>query len=245
MIERRYLAPLPPGDGEEARTARRLHRLQVLQRLDVPILLLIGGATGTGKSTLAVEAAHRLGITRVTSTDSIRETMRALFSPAVLPSVHFSSFDAGLALTHAGGDAFRNAQLLGFLDQTRHVLVGVEAAIDRALAERWSMVLEGIHLVPGMIRTEREDALVVHCVLSITDEGAHRTHFWVRDTATAGLRPLQRYLDGIREIRLVQDAIFDRACRHDVPVVENHSLDQAIGEILDLVLTRAESLVRV
>jgi len=35
--------------------------------------VLIGGTTGTGKSTVASEVAHRLGITRVTSTDFIRE----------------------------------------------------------------------------------------------------------------------------------------------------------------------------
>ena len=64
------------GDEEAARTVRRLRRLDALQRLDEPLLLLVGGATGTGKSTIATEAAHRLGITRVTSTDFIRQTMR-------------------------------------------------------------------------------------------------------------------------------------------------------------------------
>ena len=59
---------------------------------------------GTGKSTLATEAAHRLGITRVTSTDFIRQTMRAFFSREFMPSVHYSSFEAELALTHADED---------------------------------------------------------------------------------------------------------------------------------------------
>ena len=63
--------------------------------LDVPVILLVGGATGTGKSTVATEAAHRLGITRVTSTDFIRQTMRAFFSKEFMPSVHYSSFEAG------------------------------------------------------------------------------------------------------------------------------------------------------
>ena len=62
---------------------RRLRRLHALRQLDVPIILLVGGATGTGKSTIATEAAHRLGITRVTSTDFIRQTMRAFFSAGV------------------------------------------------------------------------------------------------------------------------------------------------------------------
>jgi 2-phosphoglycerate kinase len=238
------IAPDVLGDAEASRTMRRLRRLQTLQQLDLPIVLLVGGATGTGKSTLATEAAHRLGITRVTSTDFIRQTMRAFFAKEFMPSVHYSSFEAQLALTKADEDVSEDAALLGFLDQTRNVLVGVEAAVDRALAEGWSMVLEGVHLVPGMISPHRSDALVVQCVVAITDEDLHRSHFWVRDAATDGLRPLEKYLEGLPEIRLIQDVLLERARRFDVPVIENASLDQAIGEVLDLVLMGAERLVR-
>jgi len=59
---------------------QRLRRYSDFQELDLPIVLLIGGATGTGKSTVATEAAYRLGITRVTTTDFIRQTVRAFFS---------------------------------------------------------------------------------------------------------------------------------------------------------------------
>ena len=65
------------------RATSRLRRLADLQALDVPIIVLVGGSTGTGKSTVAAEVAHRLGITRVASTDFIRQTMRAFFSPRV------------------------------------------------------------------------------------------------------------------------------------------------------------------
>ena len=36
------------GDDEAYRTIRRLRRLDALQRLDEPLLLLVGGATGSG-----------------------------------------------------------------------------------------------------------------------------------------------------------------------------------------------------
>jgi 2-phosphoglycerate kinase len=232
------------GEGEGGRTIRRLRQLHALRQLDVPIILLVGGATGTGKSTIATEAAHRLGITRVTSTDFIRQTMRAFFSPAFMPSVHYSSFEAGLALTKAEEDETGDARLLGFLDQTRNVLVGVEAAVDRSLREGWSMVLEGIHIVPGMIDFETNGAIVVQCLIAIEDEDLHRSHFWVRDHATEGLRPLEKYLDGMPEIRLIQDALIERAQRYDVPVIMNTTLDEAMGEVLDLVLTTADQLVK-
>ena len=80
------------GEAQGVDTVLRLRRYAALNELDLPVILLVGGATGTGKSTVATEAAHRLGSTRVTSTDFVRQTMRAFFSVEFMPSIHYSSF---------------------------------------------------------------------------------------------------------------------------------------------------------
>jgi 2-phosphoglycerate kinase len=232
------------GESAGNRATRRLRQFRDLQELDVPVIVLVGGGTGTGKSTVATEVAYRLGITRVTSTDFVRQTMRAFFSKEFMPSIHYSSFEAGLGLTKAEEEESGDAALLGFLDQTRNVLVGVEAAVQRAFDEGWSMVLEGVHLVPGMFSTEIDGALVVQCVLAIHDEEIHRTHFWIRDVSSDGVRPGDKYLSGLPEIRMVQDYIVERARRHDVPVVENEQVSDAIGTVLGLVLEGAERYAR-
>ena len=108
-----------------------------------------------------------------------------------MPTIHYSSFEARLALSKAEEEEAGDAALLGFLDQARNVIVGVEAAIDRALEEGWSMVLEGIHLVPGMFTLRHERALVVQCVVAISEEPHHRGHFVMRDVVVGG-RPAGR-----------------------------------------------------
>jgi 2-phosphoglycerate kinase len=221
----------------------RLRRFQELDELDMPIIVLIGGATGTGKSTVATEIAYRLGITRVTSTDFIRQTMRAFFSPDFMPSIHHSSFDAGTPL-HSAEQEEVDPLLHGFLDQTRHVLVGVKASIDRALEEGWSMVLEGVHLVPGML-PPIENALVVQCVVVIESEETHAGHFWIRDLASNGMRRLDKYLDRLSDIRYLQDYIVERADREGVPVIDNRQREQAIRAVMELVLTAADRLQRI
>jgi 2-phosphoglycerate kinase len=240
----RDLAAEVVGDGEADRVVNFLRRYQELHELDVPLILLIGGATGTGKSTVAAEVAYRLGITRVTSTDFVRQTMRALFTPEFLPAIHMSSFDAGKALPTAQEEEV-DPLLHGFLEQTRHVLVGVQAAIDRALEEGWSMVLEGVHLVPGMLPREIAGALVVEGVIAIEKEETHAGHFWIRDLSSDGLRPLDKYLERIGDIRYLQDFIVERARVEGVPVIENSDREKAIGTVMELVLAAADTARKV
>ena len=236
----RELAVEVLGEERGSRAVRQLRRFRDLQELDLPVILLVGGGTGTGKSTVATEVAYRLGITRVTSTDFVRQTMRAFFAKEFMPSIHYSSFEAGLGLSKAEEEESGDAALLGFLDQTRNVLTGVEAALQRALDEGWSMVLEGVHLVPGMITTELRGALVVQCVLAIRDEEIHRTHFWIRDATSEGVRPVDRYIGGLPEIRMIQEYVLERAARADVPVIENESQNEAVAAVMNLVLEKAE-----
>jgi 2-phosphoglycerate kinase len=238
------LALVVLGERDGNRAMRHLRRYHELQELDVPLMILIGGATGTGKSTVATEIAYRLGITRVTSTDFVRQTMRALLTQEFLPAIHTSSFDAGSALPSAQEEEV-DPLLHGFLEQTRHVLVGVQAAIDRSLEEGWSMVLEGVHLVPGMLPREIEGALVVECVLAIEDEKTHTGHFWIRDMSSEGVRPLDKYIEHIGDIRYLQDYIVERAEVAHVPVIDNGDREKAIAAVMELVLSAADDLHQV
>ena len=229
-LEAHAIGSLGEVEGREA--LRQLRRYQEVRELDLPIVILVGGATGTGKSTVATEIAYRLGITRVTSTDFIRQTMRAFFSHEFMPSIHYSSFEAGLAVPDAD-----DPLVSGFLEQSRQVMVGVRASLDRALQEGWSMVLEGVHLVPGLLPS-LEGVLVSACVLQISDETAHAQHFFSREAGEQ--RPMAKYLDRFDEIRRLQRYIVARAEREGVPVIENESAERATGSVAELVLSAAE-----
>jgi 2-phosphoglycerate kinase len=233
----RRIAEETLGVEEGDRAVTRLRRIAALQALDVPIIVLIGGSTGTGKSTVAAEVAHRLGITRVASTDFIRQTMRAFFSREFMPTVHHSSFEAGRVID---ADVTGDPTVVGFVDQCRHVCVGVEAVIHRALTEGWSMVVEGVHLVPGLLPAEVRGALIVPVILEISDEGVHRVHFHVRDATTGGVRGMDKYLERLDDIRRIQTYVVGRARREDVPVVENANVERTIDQVIELVMQSAE-----
>ena len=124
------------------RYAKNFVRWREVERLDVPLVILIGGATGVGKSTIATQLAARLGIVRVVATDAIREVMRSMLSPELMPTLHTSSFHADQALREPPGKS-ADALLLGFREQTAAVAVGINALIERAATEGTGIIIEG------------------------------------------------------------------------------------------------------
>jgi 2-phosphoglycerate kinase len=213
--------------------ARRYRRLRDISHIDKPLVILVGGTTGVGKSTIATEIAHRLGITRIISTDSIREVMRGIFSRDLMPAVYESSFDAwrGLRIPVPQG---ANPVIVGFREQTAVVTTAIKSLVERAMAERESMVIEGIHLVPGYLETDAfENAWVVPLVIAVDDDESHLSHFFIREIQTDGTRPLEKYRENFATIRLLGRYIEDLAREHGIPVIVSHQLDRTIAETLE------------
>ena len=100
------------------------------------------------------------------------------------------------------------------------------------------MVLEGVHLVPGLVPLELEGAIVSSCILKISDETAHAQHFFTREAGTD--RPMAKYLDRFDSIRRLQDYLVRRAEANGTPVVENETADLATRAVAGLVLSAAE-----
>jgi 2-phosphoglycerate kinase len=220
-------------------------RWREIKSLDVPLVIMIGGATGVGKSTIATQLAVRLGIVRVVATDAIREVMRAMFTSELMPTLYASSFEADQTLREPPPRP-TDRVIVGFREQTAAVAVGIRALVERAAVEGTSVVIEGAHVVPGFFDLEAFDGkvLAVPVVVTVEDEDLHRSHFAVR-SAEARTRPFERYMRGFPNIRRVQKYIKSQAMSHGVPTITNYSLDQALAAAIDLVVERAsEHLAR-
>jgi 2-phosphoglycerate kinase len=230
---------------EEAgdRYATNFVRSQQVIRLEEPLVILIGGATGVGKSTIATQIAARLGIVRVIPSDAVREVMRGLFSRELMPTLYTSSFDADSALREPPSRAVDRV-MMGFREQTAAVAVGLRALIERAAVEGTSAIIEGAHVVPGFLDLERftERVVAVPLVVAVEDEEVHRGHFVARSTDSAA-RPFDRYVRNFDNIRRVQKYIKSQALSHDWPVIASYNLDQTIGAIIDLIVEKATTRI--
>ena len=218
LAEEVLLAEEGPG---AVRRYRDWHRLD---RLDRPLIVMLGGAAGVGKSTLATMLAHRLGITRVIATDVIRQVLRAFFTSEGMPNVHPSAFELDLE---------------AFGEQAEHVGTGVAAIVERACAEGTPVVIEGVHVVAGTLSEEvRQQCVAVEALLVVEDEGLHRGHFTLRGAE----RPAERYHRRFEEIRALQGHLTARAREGGVPVIDNINVEATLGHLMDLVLDAVGSL---
>ena len=221
-----------------ARYAESFAKWQVVNLLDKPLIILIGGATGVGKSTIATQLAGRLGITRIIPTDAIREVMRAMFSEELMPTLHTSSFDAVHLVRHP---IPRSADpvIIGFREQVSVITPGIQALIRRAMVEGTDLIVEGAHVVPGFINpTEFPDAVVVPLVITADDVEVHRAHFMMRAHETRS-RPSDRYLDFFDNIRKIQRYVKSLALERGVPLVPSYNLDSTLSQVIELVVSRA------
>lgn len=211
---------------------------QALGKLHKPIIILMGGATGVGKSTVATMLSARLGITRQVSTDVIREVMRSLFAPELIPTLYNSSFRASEKLRIPLPPS-TDKVIVGFLEQAAMVWVGIRALIERAIVERTNFIVEGAHVVPGIVDPQFfKDAYILQVVLAVDDEQQHRSHFEIREVETEGMRPFSRYLNSFDNIRQIQDYILKLASEQEVPVFPCYNMDQTIGMVLDFIINQ-------
>jgi 2-phosphoglycerate kinase len=218
---------------EGERVTTRLRQWWRLGRLDRPLVVLLGGVTGVGKSTVASQLANRLGITRVVATDQIRQVVRAFFSREFMPSVHHSSFNAAQAFHGPGAD--RAQTIAGFVRQVADVAPGINALVERAVSERSRIVIEGVHLLPEVPdRALRGQAITVQALLAVKDEHAHRAHFYMRGLMEP--RPPERYLEAFGRIRALQDYLVERAEEAGIQIIDVGALEPALKRVMELVL---------
>lgn len=207
------------------------------KRTGRPVIVVLAGAPGVGKSTLATRLAVRLGITRVVTTDTIREVLRSVIPESVLPELHKSTYET--TETHPG-----DSPTGAFHRQARAVSAATCQVAKRLANEHTSAVIEGVHLLPGMLRAELADhpvkPIVVEMTAVVMDENHHRAQL-VRRAHSEPERDGQRHLSRFDRIRDLQSILVDQSCSSDVPVYDIASSHDLTQRVVDEVATKIDA----
>jgi len=206
-----------------------------------PLIYLIGGTAGCGKSTIATMLANRLDIVRSQSTDMLREVMRIMMPEQLVPVLHTSSFTAWTALPGQpetiSNEVSETLLVTGYRSQADLLAVAIEAVIQRALRERVSLIMEGVHIHPAMVEKLAidNDAIVMPIMLGVLKRKQLQRRIRGRGTDVPQRRA-DRYLKHFDEIWRLQSYLLSEADRADIPIVVNRDRDRVFREIMRITI---------
>ena len=190
---------------------------------DAPQILLLGGASGTGKTTVANALVHELGLAHHISTGFVREVARAMMPEDQAHLLEGFTFDAWRLFPEITGNGHRVFD--GALAQAEVLLPAVKACVSRSLREGASLIVEGAHILPGLL-SGADLGVSLFCILDVPD----------RDTLveralghTHSRRQLSQ--EQISAIIELQDACVEEAQREGIPVIENIELADTVERI--------------
>lgn len=137
------------------------------------------------------------GIMKCVSTDTIRTIMRLCNENKSLSALHRSSFEGHGS--DAVADWHASATVLS---------KGIDAVIDDAIYRRSSLVIEGVHLIPGteiLAKWSRAGGVGAGIVLHISDPQLHMKLLRARGEKSG--KGSDRYLKGFDRIRTIQEEL--------------------------------------
>ena len=207
-----------------------------LNRPVLPFILLIGGSSGSGKSTVALEIRKLLNLVdekKLLQTDTIRDEMRHSY-----PKTHLiwrSTYNVADVL-YDGTAETKKLILDGFDAQAS--LVKAEVASRLLTQFEAPLVLEGVHVTPdfaNQIHSSYPQQTIAY-FLRVPDATDHRYRFEKRGPKSTSITPVsnasEKYFHYFDNIRCISDYITREAEVCGYRVIDNCEFESALGIIL-------------
>ena len=196
-----------------------------------PLVILISGASGVGKTSVGLALANQLKISHIASTDAIRQIMRLMISPELMPALHTSSFSAW---KHTGAElgGEHPPVVQAFREQAVRVGVGVRAMIERAVEEHANLVIDGVHLLPDLIDLSayKDQATFIWMILYLDDKKHYAERFEFR-SEEATQRSSHHYVENLDAILEIQQHILEVGEAHHIMTVENANFEETVQSL--------------
>ncbi|WP_458453656.1 3H domain-containing protein [Methanobrevibacter sp.] len=199
-----------------------------------PYVILVGSASGIGKSTISAELAKTLNIKHLIESDFIRAVVRGIIGKEYAPALHSSSYDAYKNLRNKNRySSYDELVSAGFDEHASYVIPGLEKIIQRAITDYDDIIIEGVHLVPGLINTEQfEDYANIYFFILSSDEESHKERFVKR---AVQIHRGGKQLDFFKENRIIHDHLLTQAKANDVNIINSESIEQTLDKILSII----------
>jgi 2-phosphoglycerate kinase len=205
------------------------------------IVVVLEGASATGKSLIALELMRDLAATRFISTDSVRQVLRGIMSKEEHPEIFCHTYQAHVH--QQAGPSDLDPVLRGFLAQCEIITPHIETMTENIIAEGTVAVVEGAHILPGSLQSLSSGVIEV---LINPDAETHKAMFAGKHSM-GKLRTVSEDIT-IRDrefeaTRAIQEYMLESAKKETVPVIVLTDYDEARISISALIVSVVENLL--
>lgn len=221
-------------------TMKEYQRLLRSGEQKLPIIIILAGFPGIGKTTFAKELALIYGINIVIGGDVLRSSLRTFIKKFDTPEFHSSVYNAWKNF----GEYSEKNLIKGYEAQATIMNQTVGHIIaDRGLRDGESMIIEYLHFLPSQLSKELfKHPSVIPIVLQINDKNEYTKRIKSREKYSHLRSPGKRLLEHIDQYLLLQEHQCKEAKKHKIIVVGVDHFDLSIDTILTYINQRIKEL---
>lgn len=152
---------------------QKYNELWEKSQISLPVVVMIGGYAGTGKSTLAKIISGYLNYLNLIPTGILRSLLKGYISAQDNPALYYHTYDLHQLIPKkfTGKAASEITRL--FLNQVKPLNRGLINLINFAAREKQHYLIEGNHIFPGLLETN-PNVIQIEFYLKVSDPQQHR-----------------------------------------------------------------------
>lgn len=193
------------------------------KQITKPLVILLGGYAGTGKSTLAAKLNDLIGHMNVLPTGVVRAAIRDYITEADNPYLYTHTYK----LDKLGDQSLpiKERVINNFEAQCAPITKAINKVVEFAQTEKQHYIIDGNHVLAGEM-VSSDSAFVIEMYLTVSKPKLHKVMIG-GPTHNRSLTKSQ-----FANARLITDYINEKAVRHNKPLFE---FDQAYEGAVELI----------
>lgn len=195
-----------------------------------PVIVLVGGIPGVGKSSISGFVARNLEVDIVLSGDYLREFARPLLSENDRDIIGTSVYEAWRFFGEESEDTITK----GFLAQGEILNKGLNAVLSRAIGNGESLIVETLHFIPSQLESKILGK-ITPLYIYISDPEVNSRRLLERGDFTHFNSPGKRLSDQLHRYRVMMEYSLRECGEFGIKSFDNIEYENTRDQILQYI----------
>lgn len=175
-------------------------------KIKKPVIILIGGHIGTGKTTFAEMLKSKIPHSSLITTAIIRSILQSLIPENALPELHMHTYD--FPLRNKNAKLLQKEAIESFEVQAKAVDQGLKKLISFFESEKQLSIIEGNHILPSTVKKLQKRSNIISLFFKAPEDELYKK------TISGQTHKREVSLEQFKIVRLIHDYLIFEAKRN-------------------------------